>query len=80
MINLKYKSPAFYDELLEIETKVEKLPRLKVHIDHQIKSAERDVLVAEGYVELIFIKKGTKKITRPPKFFLDALKIHFKED
>jgi len=76
---VKYKSPAFYDELLEIETKVEKLPRLKVHIDHQIKSAERDVLVAEGYVELVFIKKGTKKITRPPKFFFDALIIHFKE-
>jgi len=77
---VKYKSPAFYDELLEIETKVEKLPRLKVHIDHQIKCAERDVLVAEGHVELVFIKKETKKITRPPKFFLDALTIHFNED
>ena len=77
---VKYKSPAFYDELLEIETKVEKLPQLRVHIDHQIKSTERDVLVAEGYVELVFIKKETKKITRPPKFFLDALKLHFKED
>ena len=56
---VKYKSPAFYDELLEIETKVELLPKLKVHIDHQIKSAERDVLIAEGYVELVFIKKET---------------------
>ena len=77
---VKYKSPAFYDELLEIETKVELLPKLKVHIDHQIKSAERDVLIAEGYVELVFIKKDTKKITRPPKFFFDAIKIHFNKD
>ena len=77
---VKYKNPAFYDELLEIETKVEKLPQLKVHIDHQIKSAERDVLVAEGYVELVFVKKGIKKITRPPEFFFDAIKNHFKEE
>ena len=77
---VKYKSPAFYDELLEIETKVELLPKLKVHIDHQIKSAERDVLIAEGYVELVFIKKETKKITRPPKFFVDAIKFHFNKD
>jgi len=77
---VKYKSPALYDELLEIETKVELLPKLKVHIDHQIKSAERDVLIAEGYVELVFIIKETKKITRPPKFFVDAIKIHFNKD
>jgi len=77
---VKYKNPAFYDELLEIETRVEKLPQLKVHINHQIKSVEGNVLVAEGYVELVFIKKEIKKITRPPKFFFDAIKIHFKED
>ncbi len=77
---VKYKNPAFYDELLEIETKVEKLPQLRVHIDHQIISSERNVLVAEGYVELVFIKKKTKKIIRPPKFFIDALKPHFKNE
>ena len=77
---VKYKNPAFYDELLEIETKVEKLPKLVVHIDHQIKSVERDVLIAEGYVELVFIKKETKKITRPPKFFIDAIQIHFNDE
>jgi len=77
---VKYKSPAFYDELLEIETKVKQLPKLIVHIDHQIKSAESDALVAEGHVELVFIKKETKKISRPPKFFIDAINIHFKKD
>ncbi len=77
---VKYKNPAFYDELLEIETKVEKLPKLKVHIDHKIKSVERDVLIAEGYVELVFIKKETKKITRPPKFFIDTIQIHFNDE
>jgi acyl-CoA thioester hydrolase len=31
-------------------------------------------------VELAFVKKDTKKITRAPEFFLNALKKHFEEE
>ncbi len=76
-VHIDFKNPAFYDELLEIETKVEKRPVARVHIDHIIKSKERDVVIAEGYVELVFIEKRSKKITRAPQFFIDAVKNHF---
>lgn len=76
---LKFKNPAFYDELLEIETRVEKFPSAKVHIDHTIKSLERNLVVAEGYIELAFIKSDTKKITRAPEFFTNALKKYFED-
>jgi acyl-CoA thioester hydrolase len=76
---LKFKNPAFYDELLEVETRVEKLPLANVHIDHTIRSIERDVVIAEGYIELAFIRKDTKKITRAPDFFIYALKKYYKE-
>ena len=76
-VHIDFKNPAFYDELLEIETKVEKLPVARVHIDHIIKSKERDVVIAEGYVELVFIESKTKKLTRAPQFFIDAIKNHF---
>jgi len=74
---LQFRSPAYYDELLEVETRVEKLPSAKVHIDHTIRSLERDVVIAEGYIELAFIKSDTKKITRAPEFFTSALKKFF---
>ncbi|MGB5531028.1 MAG: thioesterase family protein [Ignavibacteriaceae bacterium] len=77
---LKFKNPAFYDELLEVETRLEKLPLANVHIDHTIRSKERDVIIAEGYIELAFIKKNTKKITRAPEFFTNALIKYFKEE
>lgn len=77
---LKFKNPAFYDELLEVETRVEKLPLANVHIDHIIRSKERDITIAEGYIELAFVKKDTKKITRAPEFFVQALNIYFKEE
>ena len=77
---LKFKNPAFYDELLEVETRVEKLPLANVHIDHTIRSKERDVIIAEGYIELAFIKKNNKKITRAHEFFTNALIKYFKEE
>ena len=77
---MKFKNPAYYDELLEVETRVEKLPLANVHINHIIRSKERNIVIAEGYVELAFVKRETKKITRAPGFFIEALKVHFKED
>lgn len=77
---IKYKNPAYYDELLEVETRVEKLPELKVHLDHTIRSTERDVTICEGYVELIFINSETKRVCRPPNFFMNVMKPFFKQD
>lgn len=76
---IKFRNPAFYDELLEVETRVEKFPLAKVHIDHTIKSLERDIVIAEGYIELAFIKSDTKKLTRAPEFFTNALRKYFKD-
>lgn len=76
---IKFKNPAYYDELLEVETKVEKLPLANVHIDHIIRSKDRNIVIAEGYIELAFVKKDTKRISRAPDFFLNALKKHFEE-
>ena len=74
---IHFFSPAFYDELLEIETRVEKLPTSRVHIDHIIKAKERDVVICEGYVELAFLDAKTNRPTRAPKIFIDAVKKYY---
>ncbi len=75
---IHFFAPAFYDELLVIETRVEKLPTVKVHIDHIIKAKDRGVIICEGYVELAFLDAKTKKPTRAPKLFIDAVKKYYK--
>ncbi len=75
---LKFKNPAFYDELLEVETRVETLPELKVHINHTIRSLDRNVIIVEGYIVLVFINMETRKPIRPPEFFMNAIKPFFK--
>ncbi len=75
---LKFKNPAFYDELLEVETRVESLPELKVHINHTVKSLDRDIIIVEGYIVLVFINMETRKPVRPPELFFNAIKPFFK--
>ena len=75
--HIDYKNPAFYDELIEVETRVEKVPELRVHIDHTVKSIERNIIICTGYVELVFLKKENRKLTRPPEFFINAIKTYF---
>ena len=77
---IRYKNPAFYDELLEVETRVEKLPDVRVHLDHTVRSVERNTIICEGNVELVFIQKDTKKVCRPPDFFMNVLKPFFEQD
>ena len=74
---IHFFAPAFYDELLVIETRVEKLPTVKVHIDHVIKAKERDIVICEGYVELAFLDAKTSRPTRAPKLFIDAVKKYY---
>jgi len=70
---VEYKSPAFYDDLLEIEAKVSELYTPKVHIDYVIRRKETGEIIAEGFTDHMFIKEDTKKPTRPPKVYIDTL-------
>lgn len=74
---IKYKNPAFYDEVLVVETVMTQAPTAKVHIDHIIRSKERDVVIVEGYIELAIINAETKKPTRAPKEFVDLIKKYY---
>ena len=69
----KYLSPAFYDDILIVETIVKEKPALRIRIDYKIYRKDSNNLLAEGFTEHAFINKETKKPARPPKFFIDAM-------
>jgi len=74
---LRYISPARYDDLLDIEATVSELLSAKVHIDYKITRHETGEVITEGYTTHMFIKSDSKKPTRPPKIYTDALKKYF---
>jgi acyl-CoA thioester hydrolase len=74
---IQFKNAAYYDEELEIETRVPRLPDPKVHIEHTIRSVGRGVIIAEGFVDLMFIKADTKRACRPPEFFVKKVEKYY---
>lgn len=73
-LNIKYKNPACYDDLLLVRCFVKQLPVVKIHIDYTIHRESGNILVAEGFTEHVFMKKENRKAVRPPEFFLKAIK------
>jgi len=76
-VNVKYKNPAYYDDILFVRAFVIEIPILKVHIDYEIYRTEEKLLVAEGFTEHVFMKKENKKAVRPPEFFIQAIKPYY---
>ena len=77
--NVKYKLPVHYDDILIIKSFLKKFPDLKVHIDYEIVRKGSDDLIAEGFTVHAFMSKKSKKVTRPPEFFIKAIKKFFPE-
>ncbi|MCZ7603611.1 MAG: acyl-CoA thioesterase [Ignavibacteriales bacterium] len=74
---LIYKAPATYDDILEIEATVKELFSAKVHIEYKIRKQGSEEIITEGYTTHMFIKSDSKKPTRPPKIYIDALRKYF---
>jgi len=76
-IRIQYKKPAYYDDILEIEASLSELYTAKVHIDYVIRRKTNSEVITTGFTDHIFIKADTKKPTRPPKIYINALKQYF---
>ena len=75
--NLKYKKPAVYDDLLDIEAEVSNPNSAKVHITYKITHHETGELICEGFTSHMFIHADSKKPTRPPKIYVEKLKKYY---
>ncbi len=76
---VKYINPAFYDEILIVESEMREYPLLKIHIDYKIVKKINNQLAAEGFTKHVFINTDTKKVVRPPDFFLEKMKPFYPE-
>ena len=68
-MNIKYKRPAVYDNLLTIKTSINTLDKKRVTFNQSIYN-ENNKLLTEGTVELAFLdSKNMKSIECPEKLF-----------
>ncbi len=74
---IKYKIPAQYDDMLEVEAIVTTLYSPKVRIEYYVRKEGSNEVIAEGFTEHVFINLNTKKAVRPPKIYIDTLSPYF---
>lgn len=65
--------PARFDEVLRIETRLQKNLGAIVHLTYKVFNNETNELIAEGFTKHSFVKKDTMKPIRPPQFYLEAI-------
>jgi acyl-CoA thioester hydrolase len=74
---IRYHSPAFYDEVLEIESILNTKPMAKLKIEYNIRVGEK--LIASGYTQHAFVSTKTGRPVRSPELFNKLFDEHFKE-
>lgn len=72
-LGIKYLKPAYYDELLHIETRIPEIPKsVRFRFEYTIKN-DSDEIITEGFVVLAFIDKETRKPIRCPDYLTRKL-------
>jgi len=71
-LKIKYIKPAFYDDLLTIETTIKKNNNIKLIFKYKIYN-EQDVLLNTAETTLVFVNLDTRKVCSPPNSIIDKL-------
>jgi acyl-CoA thioester hydrolase len=69
---VKYISPAYYDDMLLIETKISAIKGVRIYFDYFIYN-DNQKLLATAKTSLVFISSMSKKPIAPPNDLLSIL-------
>ena len=71
-LNIDYKAPAHYDDLLTVTTSLKKIPTFKIEFDYEIHNEAGQLLVS-ATTALVFVNSTTKKLQKAPDYLLNKL-------
>lgn len=71
-LSINFKKSALYDDVIKVKTQLKKQPTALVQFEYELTN-QNDELLCTAEVVLAFMDMKTKRPTRPPKYFLEAL-------
>ncbi len=74
---VNYKSPAKYDDLLLITTKITEIKGARIIFEYSIHNEKQD-LIAEAETTLVFVSKQSMRPISPPSEFLSIIEKYSK--
>lgn len=72
-MQLNYKKPARYDDMLTINTKLKNYSGVKIEFDCEIRNENEELLTIAHFI-LVFVDTKNGKPIVPPSYILDILK------
>jgi len=72
-LQMNYKKPAYYDDLLTVKTIFKSQTSVKIEFDYEIYN-EAGILLTTGYSMLVFVDKVSGKPMLAPHYVTDKLK------
>ncbi len=71
-LNIQYKKPALYDDLLTIKTTITEVKGARIYFSYEITNDEQQ-LIAIATTTLVFVAKENMRPTQPPASFLKLI-------
>ncbi len=71
-LNIKYKAPARYDDVLTITTCLKKIPTYRIDFIYKIHNQEGQLLIT-GETSLVFVNSITNKLQKAPDYLVNKL-------
>lgn len=71
-LNIDYKNPAKYDDLLTLKTTLLKKPSVRIEFEFEIHNESQELLT-KGYTSLVFIDMKRNRPTRIPDYILKKI-------
>jgi acyl-CoA thioester hydrolase len=72
-LNINYKKPARYDDLLTVKTIFKSQTSVKIEFDYQIYNEQNELLTIANSI-LVFVDMKTSRPTLPPAYVSEKLK------
>lgn len=72
-LNIDFKFPARYDDVICITTTLKKIPTFKIEFDYKIHN-QNDQLLVTASTTLVFINATTNKLMKAPDYLLQKLR------
>ncbi|MGN0834734.1 MAG: acyl-CoA thioesterase [Candidatus Spyradosoma sp.] len=74
-INLKYRAPARFGDVVSVRARMEEMPRVRIRIDYEIFRGDGELLTTGHSLHAFMNREGVA--IKPPAFFLETLRAAF---
>jgi len=72
-INIRYRKPAHYDDVLDVKTVVLEKPLIRLELLTEIRKEGESEILVSGRTTLCFVDRNRGRPIRVPEFFVEAV-------